>query len=124
MPVRVLSFIKKDPKISSDEFQRYWREVHAPKTVEYMRKYGVQFYSQTYMTKMEKDTINQALFEGTAATLEYDGIAHIVFSSMEQAKACWKDPGYLRIMQEDADFLTQGRQMCVSSGEERIIFST
>jgi len=45
-PVRVLSFIKKDPSITSEEFQRYWREVHAPKSLEYMRKYGVQFYSQ------------------------------------------------------------------------------
>jgi EthD domain len=45
-PVRVLSFIKKDPRITSEEFQRYWREVHAPRTLEYMRKYGVQFYSQ------------------------------------------------------------------------------
>lgn len=45
-PVRVLSFIKKDPKITAEEFQRYWREIHAPKSLEYMRKYGVLFYSQ------------------------------------------------------------------------------
>ena len=79
--------------------------------------------NQTYMTKNEKEAVNQALFGGTARTLEYDGIATVVFSSMENAEMYWKDPGQMRIMQEDADFLTQGRQMCISSGEERIIYS-
>jgi hypothetical protein len=79
--------------------------------------------NQTYMTKNEKEAVNQALFGGAARTLEYDGIATVVFSSMENAEMYWKDPGHIRIMQEDADFLTQGRQMCISSGEERIIYS-
>lgn len=75
------------------------------------------------MTEKEKNAVNHALFGGNAKTLEYDGIATVVFSSMENAQKYWKDPGHIKMMQEDADFLTQGRQMCISSGEERIIYS-
>ena len=65
---------------SREEFQRYWREQHAPLVEKHRDALGIRRYVQVHTL----DTpANQALRESRGAPPEYDGVAELRLDSVE-----------------------------------------
>ena len=74
--------LRRLPHLSRDEFQRYWREQHAPLVKRHAAVLGIKRYVQAH-------TINPALSQGIAATRNapdpFDGVAELWFALDELA---------------------------------------
>jgi uncharacterized protein (TIGR02118 family) len=76
-----LSFVlRRAPHLSREEFQRYWREQHAPLVEKHREALGIRRYVQVHT--LETPT-NQALRASRGAPPEYDGVAELWFDSAE-----------------------------------------
>lgn len=66
--------LRRLPHLSREEFQRYWREVHAPLVARHARTLGIQRYVQAHTI----DPIgSRAIAEARGAPDPYDGVAEI-----------------------------------------------
>ena len=74
--VHLIFCLRRLPHLSRDEFQRYWRETHAPLVQRYATLLGIKRYVQAH-------TINPPLSQGIAAARNapdpYDGVAELWF---------------------------------------------
>jgi len=78
--VHLVFCLRRLPHLSREEFQRYWREHHAPLVKSYAGVLGIRRYIQAH-------TIDAALAEGIAAARQapdpFDGVAEIWFDLQE-----------------------------------------
>jgi uncharacterized protein (TIGR02118 family) len=72
MSQRLLFLLRRRPELSRDEFQRYWREVHAPLVTDRRGALGIRRYHQVH-------TIEGGGREGTVPG--FDGIAELWFDA-------------------------------------------
>lgn len=80
-PVVKLTFaLRRAPHLSREEFQRYWREQHAPLVEKHKEVLGIRRYVQVHTL----DTpANAALRASRGAPPEYDGVAELWLDSAE-----------------------------------------
>jgi len=80
--VHLIFCLRRLPHLSREEFQRYWREHHAPLVQRYATALGIKRYVQAH-------TITPALAQGIAAARQapdpFDGVAEIWFDLDELA---------------------------------------
>ena len=80
-----LSFcLRRRPELSREEFQRYWRENHAPLVAEHAAALRIARYVQTHT---RSDPVNAALRTGRGGPQEYDGVAELWWESIEEFQA-------------------------------------
>lgn len=78
--VKLTFVLRRAPHLSRAEFQRYWRERHAPLVEKHAEVLGIRRYVQVHTL----DTpANEALRAARGAPPEYDGIAELWFDSAE-----------------------------------------
>ena len=74
--VHLIFCLRRLPKLSREEFQRYWRETHAPLVRKHAAALGIRRYVQAH-------TIDSELSRGIAATRgapdPFDGVAELWF---------------------------------------------
>ena len=74
--VHLLFCLRRLPQLSREEFQRYWREQHAPLVKKHAAVLGIKRYVQAH-------TINPAMSQGIAAARNapdpFDGVAELWF---------------------------------------------
>lgn len=68
------------PHLTRSEFQRYWRERHAPLVARHAETLGILRYVQTHTAETP---MNAAIAAPRAAPAEFDGIAELWFASLE-----------------------------------------
>ncbi len=72
--VKLLFCLRRQPRLSREEFQRYWRESHAPLVAARAAALGVRRYVQRH-------TIDEPLYAGMArprgGLAPYDGVAEL-----------------------------------------------
>ncbi|PVF94785.1 hypothetical protein CPB86DRAFT_867425 [Serendipita vermifera] len=123
-PVRTLVFHKKNEGISDEEFRRNWEKFQGPGIVPLMKKWGVLYYSQqTYPSQDSQSVISQALFEDTSRTLDYDGIATVVFPSLEAAEGFSKDQEHEKMLKDYPKVYTQVGSIRIIAGEEVVFLN-
>ncbi|MFQ5697024.1 MAG: EthD domain-containing protein [Myxococcota bacterium] len=77
----VLSFcLHRLPQLSREEFQRYWREEHAPLVARHSKVLRIERYVQLHSVE---PSLNEAFRVGRGGPEEYDGIAQLWWSSVE-----------------------------------------
>jgi uncharacterized protein (TIGR02118 family) len=88
--IKLVFCLRRRPGLSREEFQRYWRETHAPLVRELGSALGVRRYVQVH-----------TLPEGTSAAIaasrgleddEYDGVAELWWDSLEALAAATSTP--------------------------------
>lgn len=102
------------PDLSREEFQRHWRDHHAPLVTGLASALGIISYKQIHALTPEGD-----------ADPAFDGIAHVVFESVEALKAMLATTdgrSAARILRDDESvFLDRGRSRIVWGAEHSII---
>lgn len=88
--VKLMSFIRRRPDLTQDQFFAHWRDVHAPLIRRHAETLGIKKYVQT---RASEHTTAKALNdgEGSGDQAPYDGVAELwledpaVFTSPNQA---------------------------------------
>ena len=91
--VKAVSFFKRKPGISVDEFQSYWRTRH-PDAVTHLP--GLRRYVQSH-------TLVSGYRKGEPI---YDGIAEVWFDDTQAMRASAATPEYARVRADEANFIT------------------
>jgi len=74
-----LTFVlRRAPHLTREEFQRYWRETHAPLVEKHRAALGIRRYVQVHTADVPA---NAGLRASRGAPPEYDGVAEIWFDS-------------------------------------------
>lgn len=88
--IKLTFCLRRLPHLSREEFQRYWREQHAPLVAARAKTLGIVRYEQTHAGF---DAMNEAIRASRSAPEPYDGIAEIWFESEEAMQAAGRNPG-------------------------------
>ena len=72
--------LRRAPHLTRLEFQRYWREQHAPLVEKHQEALGIRRYVQVHTLDVPA---NEALRASRGAPPEYDGVAELWFDSAE-----------------------------------------
>ena len=82
--IKLVFCLRRRPEMSREEFQRYWREQHAPLVQSKAETLRIQRYVQVHSMPAEA---NVALRESRSAPEEFDGVAELWWKSMEDLAA-------------------------------------
>jgi len=82
--IKLVFCLRRQPHLSREEFQRYWRERHAPLVREAAAAMGVRRYVQVHTLT---SPVNEGLRRGRGGPEEYDGVAELWFDSLETLAA-------------------------------------
>ena len=82
--IKLAFCLKRLPHFSREEFQRYWRENHAPLVAKHAKTLRIHRYVQLHTVD---SPANAALRGSRGAPEEYDGIAELWWKSEEDLAA-------------------------------------
>ena len=74
------------PSLSRDEFQRYWREQHAPLVAHHAATLRIRRYVQTHSLP-DGDPVNAGLRASRGGPEDYDGVAELWWDSLDDLAA-------------------------------------
>lgn len=94
--VKLIYCIARKPELSVGEFQRYWREVHAPIAAAIP---GVRRYVQCHVLP--------DLYERQSPP--YDGAAELWFDDLDALRAAMRTPQLARAMEDEQQFIDHAR---------------
>src|SRR5262245_3028371 len=81
--VKLVFCLKRLPHLSLAEFQRYWREVHAPLVRSHAQALRIRRYIQLHTVD---DPINAALRAGRGGPEAFDGVAELWWDSLDDLR--------------------------------------
>lgn len=109
--VQIVTFIKRNPKLSREEFYKHWSTVHAPMVAPWAEKHGVLQYRQNHSSGTIVPSINDKSApnvhgkEGNpdipTTPQEYDGFVIWEVPSLEAFGKAFQDPYYLKYIEPD-----------------------
>ena len=82
--VKLVFALRRRPEMSRAEFQRYWREQHAPLVQSHAEELGIRRYVQVHSLPAEAQAMLRASRQAPA---EYDGVAELWYDSLEAIAA-------------------------------------
>jgi uncharacterized protein (TIGR02118 family) len=93
--IKAVFVVYKRPDLSTEEFRRYWKDIHAPiaANIPGLRKY----------------TINPSQSDLDGSQPPYDGIAELYFDSAEASRTAWETPEGKAAFADAENFLTMER---------------
>ncbi|CAG8676817.1 4511_t:CDS:2 [Acaulospora colombiana] len=118
-----MSFIKRNENVTDEDFRKNWEKEHSQKMLPLLKKYGALYYSQTYISHDGQRAISQSLFEDKSRTLDYDGIATIVFPSLQAAEDFSKDTEHSKTVKDDPKVWIQAGAARIMAGEEVVFLN-
>jgi uncharacterized protein (TIGR02118 family) len=82
--IKLVFCLTRAPHLSREEFQRYWRESHAPLVRAAAPALRIKRYVQTHTLT---SPVNDALRRGRGGPEAYDGVAELWWDSLEDMTA-------------------------------------
>lgn len=82
--IKLTFCLRRLPHLTREEFQRYWREQHAPLVARHAGTLGILRYVQTHTGH---DALNSAMQGSRGGPDAYDGVAGLWFESEEAMAA-------------------------------------
>jgi uncharacterized protein (TIGR02118 family) len=115
--VKLVFALRRLPHLSRGEFQRYWREQHAPLVEKHAKTLGIRRYVQLHTL----DTPLNAALRGTrGGPEEFDGVAEIWFDAAELPATPEAAVAGLALLEDEKKFIDLARSP-LWLGEERPI---
>lgn len=100
------------PSLSRDEFQRYWREQHAPLVARHAATLRIRRYVQMHSVP-DGDPVNAGLRALRGGPEDYDGVAELWWDSLDDlAAATASDEGRaasLALLEDERRFIDLSR---------------
>ncbi len=87
--LKLVYCLRRLPRLSRAEFQRYWRETHGPMVRERAAALRVRRYVQVHTAE---DPANEALRAGRGGPEAFDGVAELWWESPETFQAALATP--------------------------------
>ena len=81
--IKLVFVLRRKPSLSREEFQRYWRERHAPLVAERAKAIGVKRYVQVHTLDTPLDDALREHRRGEP----YDGVAELWWDSLDDLAA-------------------------------------
>ena len=98
MMLKLVYCLRRKPELTVEDFQRYWRDVHAPLVAERAALLGIKRYVQVHTGMPEVNAVLQARNGGSPEP--YDGVAELWVESLDALAS--EDPA---VQQAAADLL-------------------
>jgi uncharacterized protein (TIGR02118 family) len=76
--VKLIFALRRAPHLSREDFQRYWRERHAPLVEQHREALGIRRYVQVHTLDHPSNALLRASRDAPA---EYDGVAELWFDA-------------------------------------------
>ena len=107
--VKSMSFLKRKPGITKEEFHRYWKEIHGPIAAKVIP--GLKRYIQNHSVDIP------------GVETEFDGIAEIWWESMEAAMKypAWHETYKAKSLREDEARFFDTKRMFRFFAEEHVV---
>lgn len=120
--IKLVFCVKRLPSLSREEFQRYWREQHAPLVREAAAALGVRRYVQVHTLT---SPVNDGLRRGRGSPEEYDGVAELWFDSLESLAAAGATPegraAGRRLLEDERRFIDLARSPVWAAEEHPVV---
>ena len=87
--IKLVFCLRRRGGLSREEFQRYWRERHAPLVRKHKDALGIRRYVQVHT---DDGPLTDALRKSRGAAEPYDGVAELWYESIEAMQASGADP--------------------------------
>jgi|SRR5215831_1616911 len=120
--IKLVFCLRRRPEISREEFQRRWREEHAPLVREAAGALGVRRYVQVHTLT---SPVNEALRRGRSGPEEFDGVAELWFDSVEALAAAGATPegraAGRRLLEDERRFIDLARSPMWIAEEHAVV---
>ena len=120
--VKLVFCLTRLPHLSLDEFQRHWRERHAPLVRESAKALGIRRYVQVHTLATP---LNDALRRGRGGPEAYDGVAELWFDSLAALSAAGATPegkaAGRRLLEDERTFIDLARSPILVAEEHEIV---
>jgi len=105
--IKVTYALRRRSELSREDFQRYWRETHAPLVRERAGVLGIRRYVQAHTIATPLD---DALRDSRGGSVEpYDGVAELWWESVEELAASMSTPegaqAARELLEDEANFI-------------------
>jgi uncharacterized protein (TIGR02118 family) len=82
--IKMVFCLRRKPDLSREEFQRYWREVHAPLVRDHAEALGIRRYVQAHSAE---ESMSRALGRSRESPEDFDGVAELWWDDLESLQA-------------------------------------
>lgn len=123
--LKLVMCVKRQPHLTREEFDHYWRNSHAPLVIRHSEILGIRRYVQTFPFA---DTSAQLALQQirNSASVDFDGCAELWWDDLESHLAARKTVGGLIALHElidDESKFVDLEQSQLWYGEERCVIS-
>jgi uncharacterized protein (TIGR02118 family) len=87
--IKLVFCLRRLPRLTRHEFQRYWRETHGPLVGRHAGILGIRRYVQVHTLD---DPLQDALRASRGGPEPYDGVAELWWDSRDALEAAMRDP--------------------------------
>ena len=120
--VKLVFCLTRLPHLSRDDFQRHWRERHAPLVREAAPALAIRRYVQVHTLA---SPLNERFRAGRGAPEEYDGVAELWFDSIEALVAASRTPegraAGKRLLEDEKRFIDVARSPLWLAEEHEVV---
>jgi uncharacterized protein (TIGR02118 family) len=122
--VKLTFCLRRLPHLSREEFQRYWRQTHAPLVQAAAPALRVRRYVQAHAVD---HPVNEALRQGRGAPEPYDGVAELWWDSLHDLTEAGATPegraAGRRLLQDERRFVDLARSPLWMSEEHVVVWA-
>ncbi|GKT52763.1 ethyl tert-butyl ether degradation [Colletotrichum tofieldiae] len=92
---QLVTYLKRGPNLTRAEFWDYWQSQHAPKVAPLAAHLGITRYQQVLPTLVGQDA------PSSSVPVDFDGIAMLLYPSVEVIHAFVTHPYYVNVVEPD-----------------------
>jgi uncharacterized protein (TIGR02118 family) len=119
--VKLVFALRRLPHLTRAEFQRYWRERHAPLVEKHRDALGIRRYVQLHTRELPQ---NEALRLSRGAPEAFDGVALLWFDSAELRATPAAAAAAAELLEDERRFIDHARSPLFLADEHAVIDST
>ena len=120
--IKLVFCLRRLPRLTREEFQRYWRETHAPLVRRHAGALGIRRYVQVHTLD---DPLQDALRASRGGPQAYDGVAELWWESRDALQAGTRDPAgqaaALELLEDERRFIDLARSPLFVAEEKPVL---
>ncbi|HKZ04650.1 MAG TPA: EthD domain-containing protein [Methylomirabilota bacterium] len=120
--IKLVFCVRRRAEMSREEFQRYWRERHAPLVQEAAAALGIRRYVQVHTLTTP---VNDGLRRARGGPEEFDGVAELWFESLDALTAAGATPegraAGRRLLEDERRFIDLARSPVWAAEEHALV---